>query len=176
MFEAAHVGSHMSTHNGAVSLGEPLGLVRSPATGRRPVFVLGVYPSASHASWYSADGSRISPALAVANEPEPYWDGTGHDAVLQRVAARVPAEVGFLREAGSSNGRAGTTLNDAYLAPLGLARDDVWIADVQNYYLASDGQVSRLKESYEPLVEAGLVSPPELIPRASRPSIDHLAD
>ena len=160
---------------GAYPFGEPLGLVQWPATAARNVFVLGVYPSAFHASWHSPQGRMISPALSVADEPEPFWDGSGNEAVLNRVAKRVPSEAGSLRDAGENNGRAGRTLNDAYLAPLGLTRDDVWIADLQNYYLASAGQVRRIEESYEPLVETGLVPPATIIPRASRPTLGQLA-
>lgn len=112
----------------------------------------------------------------MADEPEPFWDGTGHQAVLQRVAQRVPPQAGSLRDAGDHNGRAGRTLNDHFLSPLGLVRDDIWVADIQNYYLASDGQVQRVKKSYAPFAESGVVPPAELIPRASRPSINDLAD
>ena len=161
---------------GTYPFGEPLRLVKSLASAVRSVFVLGVYPSAFHASWYSAQGRLISPALSVADEPEPFWDGSGNESVLHRVAELVPAEAGSLRDAGENNGRAGRTLNDAYLTPLGLTRDDVWIADLQNYYLASAGQVKRIEESYEPLVEAGLVPPAMIIPRAARSTIGRLAD
>jgi hypothetical protein len=140
------------------------------------VFVLGVYPSAFHASWHSLEGKRISPALAVADEPEPFWDGTGHEAVLERVAERVPSEAGTLQPAGEHNGRAGRALNEDYFEPLSLARDDVWIADIQNYYLASAGQVERIAVSYLPLAEAGVVPPAAIIPRGGRPSIDRLAE
>ena len=161
---------------GVYPFGEPVGVVRSPATSPRRVFILGVYPSAFHASWFSPDGRLVSPALAVADEPEPFWDGSGGAGVLQRVAERVPAEAGALRDAGEHNGRAGRTLASAYLQPLGLERSEVWIADLQNYYLASDGQVRRIEESYEPLVATGVVPAAALVPRASRSTIDRLAE
>jgi hypothetical protein len=165
----------VDTRLGVYPFGEPLGLVRWLVTGTRRVFILGVYPSAFHASWRSPDGRVISPALAVADEPEPFWDGSGHEALLARVAERVPAGAGSLHGAGAHNGRAGRTLNESYLGPLGLERDNVWIADLQNYYLASDGQIRRIEESYEPLVKAGLVPPTTIVSRASRPRIDQLA-
>jgi hypothetical protein len=161
---------------GSYPFGEPLGSVQWRTSGPRRVFVLGVYPSAFHAKWLSPEGRVISPALAVADEPEPFWDGSGHEAVLARVTERVPAEAGSLQDAGGHNGRAGRTLNESYLMPLGLTRDNVWIADLQNYYLASDGQVRRVAESYEPLVDRGLVPPATTIPRASRPTLDQLAE
>jgi hypothetical protein len=164
------------TQLGTYPFGEPLRVVRWQRPGRRRAFVLGVYPSAFHACWHSPEGKQISPALAVADEPEPLWDGTGNEEVLERVAQRLPGEAGTLRAAGEHNGRAGRTLNEDYFEPLGLTRDEVWIADIQNYSLASADQVERLDASYVPLVDAGLVLPAAIILRATRPSIDRLAE
>ena len=76
--------------------------------------------SAFHVRWRSPSNGLISPALSVADEPEPFWDGTGHDAVLHRVAEQVPAAAGHIRDAGDNNGRAGRTLKNDYLHLLGL--------------------------------------------------------
>ena len=43
------------------------------------VFVLGVYASAVHARW-KRDGRTICQALAVASEPEIFWDGNEEEA------------------------------------------------------------------------------------------------
>ena len=61
--------------------GQPV-LPRPPsATGPRPVFVLGAYPSGFHVAWWlPGHEDRRTPdakALIVDNEPEVFWDGAG---------------------------------------------------------------------------------------------------
>jgi hypothetical protein len=138
------------------------------ARGHRRVFVLGVYPSAVHAAWTEPDGSRW-PALAIDNEPEPFWTGVGAEELVGAVAREVPKEVGHLEPAAHEhNGASGIALDELYLrrlGPDGMDRRDCWITDIVQSYLANEGQLARIAASYEKWVEAGLVPPANLARR-----------
>jgi hypothetical protein len=70
------VAAHQAAGAGGVDGVEP--------KGRSPVFVLGAYPSALHVRWTpSGAGHKPVQALAVDNEPWPFWDG---DDERERVA------------------------------------------------------------------------------------------
>src|SRR5207244_2622962 len=126
----------------------------------RKVFVLGVYPSAVHARWHDPDGN-MWPALAIDNEPEPFWTGEGAESKLARLARSIPPEAGRLEPADRQhNGGSGRVLDASYLQRLGrdgVPRDDCWVTDVVQTYLANPGQLRRIRVSYEPLVERGIV-------------------
>ncbi len=53
-------------------------LDRSP----KKAFVLGVYASAVHARWLDKKGKQIVSALAVASEPEIFWEGENADQII----------------------------------------------------------------------------------------------
>lgn len=55
--------------------GQPVLPRRAVADGQRDVFVLGAYPSALHVEWTPPSPHRPVRALAVDNEPEPFWNG-----------------------------------------------------------------------------------------------------
>jgi hypothetical protein len=140
--------------------GEPVGSVTALGAAPARVFVLGVYPSAIHARWVGPDGTPRIRAVAVADEPEPFWPGD--DAVVAatvaRLNARLPSAAGQLEPAAPAfNGPSGLALDEFVLAPLGLDRDAVRIADVHNRYMANTGQVAAVARAYEPLVAAGLL-------------------
>jgi hypothetical protein len=61
--------------NAQFPFGQPLKLVKQRDRTPKKVFVLGVYTSAVHAKWLSAEGKRLCQALAVASEPEIFWNG-----------------------------------------------------------------------------------------------------
>jgi uracil-DNA glycosylase len=106
----------------------------TPASGRSAALVLGVYPSALHVQWNSADGSTAISAMAVDNEPSVFWDGADQERRIALWAERWfdPAwgSVGATR----LNGSSGAKLTDDVLAPLGLSRSDVWFTDAANTY------------------------------------------
>lgn len=56
-------------------------------TQRVGAFVLGAYPSAVHAEWRTPAGDRVT-ALPVANEPVPFWDGSGKEEQFETWPAR----------------------------------------------------------------------------------------
>ena len=59
----------------------------------KKVFVLGVYASAVHARWYGPDGKIRVRALAVASEPEIFWQGDEEEAQkMLAEAKKVDAE------------------------------------------------------------------------------------
>ena len=61
--------------NAQFPFGEPLRILRQQDRTPKKVFVLGVYASAVHAIWYSPEGKILCKALAVASEPEIFWNG-----------------------------------------------------------------------------------------------------
>jgi hypothetical protein len=125
--------------------------------------VLGVYASAVHARWIDTRGKVLVHALAVASEPEIFWTGEGAEAIVSRIPME-PA-VGKLNAAGSRfNGPSGRTLDDRYLAPLGLARSDAWCCDLLPESRLNNDQVIALDRCYKPLVESDLL-PEVTIPR-----------
>jgi hypothetical protein len=89
-------------------------------------FVLGVYASAVHAVWRDTKGKVLVKALAVASEPEIFWNGDGAEKIIRRI--QLPDGVGTLAVAAKQfNGPSGQALDTHILEPLGLTRDDVWL-------------------------------------------------
>jgi hypothetical protein len=127
--------------------------------------IIGVYPSAVHARWVDVDGRTRIRAVAVANEPEPFWTGQEAEDHIATVAATVPAVVGRLVGAPGHNGPSGQALDGSVLAPLGLDRDRVRVADVDNRYLANPAQQQAIGRCYNLLAQKGLVPPVSWRPR-----------
>ena len=70
--------------------GQPIvSLAQSDRSPKR-VFILGVYASAVHARWVGEDGRSIVKALAVASEPEIFWNGEGESDII----AKIPVPLG----------------------------------------------------------------------------------
>ena len=138
--------------------GRNLHAVMPSASGPRRVFVLGAYPSALHVHWTPPRGRPVN-ALAVDDEPEPFWNGADEAAHIAawRDAVRPPVSWGEFAGAGSLNGSSGRYLDQQYLAPLDVGRDDVWVTDaVDRHFLSSGGQAA-LDREYRPLMpELGL--------------------
>jgi hypothetical protein len=138
--------------------GSPIQPVTWRHLGPRPVLIIGVYPSAVHARWLDGDGRTRIRALAVANEPEPFWTGQDAEKHLAAVAATAPAVVGRLVAASGHNGLSGQALDGSVLVPLGLTRNHVRIADIDNRYMANPAQQQAIDRCYNLLAEKGLVS------------------
>lgn len=97
--------------------------------------MLGAYPSALHVKWLDPAGERLIEAIAVGNEPTPFWAGEDQKG---RIAAWV-AEQGIRPEWGSferceHNGASGTKLNKMLFEPLRLSRLQAWITDCLDEY------------------------------------------
>jgi uracil-DNA glycosylase len=145
--------------------GQPLQRVeQAPHTSAR-VFVLGVYSSAVHARWLGLDGKQRALALAVASEPYVFWRGEGAEAIID--AIQVPPEAGSLVEAHRRfNGPSGKSLDEDYLAPLGLERDDAWLCDLLPESRMNKGQAARVLSDYAPVARA-LGLPAATVPMVS---------
>lgn len=137
--------------------GRPVRPCPPSASKPKKVFVLGAYPSALHVSWTPPAGSGLKriQAIAVDNEPEPFWNGRDQ-------AARVDAwksSVGFRPEwgtvslAGKLNGSSGEWVDQNVFGALGVARADCWVTDCLDTYRCSEGLSQRLENTYALAVE-----------------------
>lgn len=154
----------MSTHR--FPFGEyVVPVVQQDRTPKR-VFVLGVYASAVHARWIGPTGRTVVHALAVASEPKIFWRGEGTAEILGRIP--VPTGVGRLVDADvvetRFNGPSGRALDDLFLAPLGLSRNDAWLCDLLPESRCNDRQAEAIRLKYEPYVKRGVL-PPTDVPR-----------
>lgn len=114
-------------------------------TGSSDWFILGAYPSAIHVRWDSPEGTKIS-AVAVADEPEPFWDGGNQQDHINRWADALPwkSSWGYVSPPGKLNGSSGIWLRDRVIHPLGINARDAWITDCLDIYHESKGAAKRL--------------------------------
>ncbi|HOJ05683.1 MAG TPA: hypothetical protein PK916_16930 [Bacteroidota bacterium] len=106
-----------STHN--FPFGQPVKEVKQKDRSPKHTFVLGVYASAVHATWKDADGKLLVRAMAVASEPEIFWNGDQSQAakIINRI--KVPAFAGTLQPAAPQyNGPSGKVLDEMILKDL----------------------------------------------------------
>ncbi len=135
----------------------------------KKVFVLGVYASAVHAKWVSADGLYSIRALAVDSEPEIFWKGNNAAEIIKGI--EIPDQAGKLETANIMyNGPSGRTLDDCILKPLDLYRKDVWLSDLIPYSLKNEGQEKALRK-LEPILQM-LNLPTDTRTKASTRKID----
>ena len=141
-------------------------LVQKDQTPKR-VFVLGVYASAVHARW-KREGQTVCQALAVASEPEIFWDGNEKEAreIISRID--IPHALGYLEPAGKHlNGPSAKVLDQHILAPLKYTRTDAWLCDCLPETRLNPGQIKALREKYLPLMEKYALNPVTIPPRPS---------
>lgn len=132
-------------------------LVRQPsATSPRRCFILGAYPSALHVEWIPPKPWKRVQAIAVDNEPEPFW--TGHDqekrVAVWRKAVGWKDTWGILRLPGGLNGPSGQWVEERVLVPLRAGRAEAWITDCLDTYRCSDGVKKRIGDTYNPFATA----------------------
>ncbi len=110
--------------------GQKLKRVEQSDRTPKKVFVLGVYASAVHARWLDNDGKQKVSALAVASEPEIFWTGENAEEIISNI--KIPAELGSLKvpKDPKLNGPSGRALDEKFLTPLGITRDEVWLCDL----------------------------------------------
>ena len=134
----------------------------------KKVFVLGVYASAVHARWRNA-GGIVCQALAVASEPEIFWDGNPEKARQIIASIQIPPELGYLEPAGEQlNGPSAKVLKEHILAPLGFTRPEAWLCDLLPETRLNPGQVKAIREKYEPLMTQYGLNPVTIPKRPSR--------
>lgn len=127
------------------------------------VFILGVYASAVHARWLGADGRIRVSALAVASEPEIFWRGNGSEFIINEIS--IPVPLGKLDSAARQfNGPSGRSLDDEYLFPLGMSRNDVWLSDIYPYAHMNTDQRGAIEREYLPHLEEFDLPKPTLQP------------
>ena len=137
---------------------------RPPLANPGGLFVLGAYPSVLHVRWAPPSGNGIN-ALAVDNEPEPFWDGSDE-------ADRVEAwkqSVGFTLTYGTvsgagarNNGPSGAWVRDRVLSAFGATRASAWITDCLDTYRASMGQAAALSGRFASFAAQVGITAPEL--------------
>jgi uracil-DNA glycosylase len=146
--------------------GSTLRKVEQQDKSPKKVFVLGVYASAVHAKWIGADRKIKVNALAVASEPYIFWKGDDAQQIINGI--EITEEFGKLIPADERfNGPSGIALDELFLAPLGLTRNDVWLCDILPFTRLNSNQVNAIKNYYNPLVEKGNLLPctiPEFTP------------
>src|SRR3954463_15206550 len=91
------------------------------------VFVLGVYPSALHVRWNHPDFQGA--ALAVDEEPWPFWDGGDQNQRVQKWQQTVGGkpEWGSASQAGRFNGSSGVIVRDHVLGALPGGVERAWL-------------------------------------------------
>jgi hypothetical protein len=143
--------------------GMPLKKVEQKDRTPKKLFILGVYASAVHARLIDKFGKQKVAALAVASEPEIFWRGYNVEEIISQI--HVPEEVGRLEVPTnkSMNGPSGRVLDELYLEPMGLNRNDAWLCDLLPESRVNPGQREAIVNHYTPLV-SGLNLPMATIP------------
>ena len=135
---------------GTFPFGQPIKRVVQTDRSPKRVFVLGVYASAVHARWCDDQGKELVKALAVASEPYIFWRGEPENTKEILSAVDVPPGVGRLEPAAPNlNGPSGRSIDEDYLEPLGLTRDDAWLCDLVPHSCMNCRQEKALKKHYE---------------------------
>ena len=124
---------------------EPCGVAIPDST--RSVFILGAYPSAFHVRWTPPAPWKPVAALPVDNEPTPFWDGSGADAVFDRWKERFSREWGSVEPA-RLNGSSGQKLDRRWVKPFGFSLRDAVVVDCLPFSRASVGVAKRLSDTY----------------------------
>ena len=151
---------------GTFPFGQPIQSVTQADRGPKRVFVLGVYASAVHARWCDPGGAQRVQALGVASEPGIFWRGEGVEEILS--AIDVPPEAGRLSPAPARfNGPSGRSVDEDFLEPLELTREDAWLCDLVPYSCINESQAKAISEHYAPCVERFALPP---VDRPTRPT------
>lgn len=97
-------------------------------------------------------GLRAVQALAVANEPEPFWTGDDQADVIEAWKSAIgwTSAWGSAEPAQELNGPSGQWVETQILAPLGYSRSDAWITDCLDTYRTSSGMAAAIESVYQP--------------------------
>ncbi len=138
--------------NARFPFGQPVQEVVQAERSPKPVFVLGVYASAVHARWVSANNKTIVTALAVASEPYIFWRGENAESIIREID--IPRDIGQLLPADRQfNGPSGLALDKLILEPLGITRTEAWLCDLVPHSCANPAQAKAIERAYLPLVK-----------------------
>ena len=168
----------MELSNYTFPFGQPIQNVEQIERMSKRVFVLGVYASAVHARWLDNRGNELVKALAVASEPNIFWRGEDASAIISSID--MPQGAGRLESAESRfNGPSGRSLDEHFLHPLGLKRDDVWLCDCVPYSCMNSGQRSALERVYYSAADKYGLSPvnwPSRPTKIAKERVEEIAD
>lgn len=160
----------MTTTPYTFPFGQPVRTVQQGDRTPKKVFVLGVYASAVHAKWINNDGKTKINALAVASEPYIFWRGENAEEIISAIDIH-PSLGKLIPAAKNLNGPSGNALDDLFLTPLGVARDDAWLCDLVPHSCLNQKQKKAVKREYLPLIEE------YHLPEVTLPPVPHvLAD
>jgi hypothetical protein len=143
------------------------------ASTKTRVFVLGAYPSALHVGWRPPEGKPIR-AMAVDNEPEPFWNGEDENKYIERWKKAVEfrdGEWGEVAGVGALNGFSGGWVDENVLVPLGAGRDEACITDCIDTYFVSKEGARRIADTYVPFAKLKGLQVPHLAPHPSEGAI-----
>jgi hypothetical protein len=153
--------------------GQPV-LPRKPSTrSPQPVFILGAYPSALHVKWMPPTPYKSIRAIAVDNEPTPFWCGGKEEE--QRLIADWRVRVGWkdcwgvIEIAGDLNGSSGVWVAENVLRP--LKAPTAWITDCLDTYRCSGGLAERIYNTYAPFAVEHELPPAVLLKHPSETEI-----
>lgn len=123
---------------------------RASATRKRKVFLIGAYPSALHIRWSHPELARPIAAVAVDNEPEPFWTGIDEIQRIEswKTSVQWRTQWGIVQPCGSLNGSSGVWVRGRVLCPLRLQRNETWLTDCLDFYCESVG-AQRRTQSHE---------------------------
>lgn len=126
--------------------GRPVLKMRPVAKGPRRLFILGAYPSALHVGWNPPGSAKPIRAVAVDNEPEPFWTGERELGFIEEWKRVIGFrdEWGSVSGCGKLNGSSGSWVEKKVLAPLDVRRSSAWITDCLDTYFESDTAARRL--------------------------------
>jgi uracil-DNA glycosylase len=138
---------------GIFPFGRPVQPCRPSASRHRRIVIVGAYPSALHVAWTPPAPYRPVKAIAVDNEPEPFWNGAGQEDRVEnwkRLVGFDEERWGRVSPAGTLNGSSGDWVDENVLKPMGVTRADVWITDALNAYRCSEALAARIEDTYNP--------------------------
>lgn len=135
--------------------GSPLAPRAPSATDPRRIFVLAPYPSALHVEWTPPSPFRPVAALAVDNEPVPFWTARDEEEQVEAWKQRVgwKAEWGTVGPAGPLNGSSGLWLDQKVLSPIKATRAETWMTYCLPTYRFSHGQEEVVTSRFAPFAE-----------------------
>ena len=145
--------------------GRPVSVCKASASGAKQFFILGAYPSALHIRWTLPDLGKLKlppdpanqiKAIAVENEPEPFWSGGENEKKLiadWKQAVGWKESWGKAEPAGALNGSSGVWVDDKVIKPICKNRASVWITDSLDTYRCSSALAKRIENTYKPFAE-----------------------
>lgn len=145
--------------------GKPV-LPRKPsASSARKFFILGAYPSALHVKWTPPSPHRPIQAIAVDNEPEPFWCGENEVKLIEdwKKALGWKDAWGTAEPVGKLNGSSGVWVKKKVIEPLCKDRSSVWITDCLDTYRCSKDLAVRIEDTYSPFAKSNSLTPAKLL-------------